>query len=73
MFVPGHENKKPEPGKAIAVNNARWLRPLNYIDFLREVGSLFNVNTMLRAECFKQRMESCLLYTSSTPYVKWGV
>ena len=57
VFVPGHENKKPEPGKAIAVNNARWLRPLNYIDFLREVGSLFNVNTMLRAECFKQRME----------------
>ena len=57
VFVPGHENKTPEPGKAIAVNNARWLRPLNYIDFLREIGSLFNVNTMLRAECFKQRME----------------
>lgn len=57
VFVPGHQNKEPEPGKAISVNNARWLRPLNYIDFLREVGSLFNVNTMLRAECFKQRME----------------
>lgn len=57
VYTPGHENKKPEPGKAIAVNNARWLRPLNYIDFLREVGSHFNINTMLRAECFKQRME----------------
>ena len=57
VYTPGHENKKPEPGKAVAVNNARWLRPLNYIDFLREVGSQFNVNTMLRAECFKQRME----------------
>ena len=57
VYEPGHENKKPEPGKAVAVNNARWLRPLNYIDFLREVGSLFNINTMLRAECFKQRME----------------
>ena len=57
VFVPGHETKTPEPGKAIAVNNARWLRPLNYIDFLREIGSLFNINTMLRAECFKQRME----------------
>ncbi|MDO4870338.1 MAG: tyrosine--tRNA ligase [Bacillota bacterium] len=57
VYSPGHENKTPEPGKAIAVNNARWLRPLNYIDFLREIGSLFNINTMLRAECFKQRMD----------------
>ena len=57
VYVPGRQNKEPEPGKAISVNNARWLRPLNYIDFLREIGSLFNVNTMLRAECFKQRME----------------
>ena len=57
VYVPGHENKTPDPGKAVAVNNARWLRPLNYIDFLREVGSQFNVNTMLRAECFKQRMD----------------
>ena len=57
VYEPGHENKKPEPGKAVAVNNARWLRPLNYIDFVREIGSSFNVNTMLRAECFKQRME----------------
>ena len=57
VYEPGQENKKPEPGKAVAVNNARWLRPLNYIDFVREIGSSFNVNTMLRAECFKQRME----------------
>ena len=57
VFEPGHENKEPEPGKAISVNNARWLLPLNYIDFIREIGSCFNVNTMLRAECFKQRME----------------
>ncbi len=57
VYTPGHENKKPEPGKAIAVNNARWLRPLNYIEFIREIGSCFNVNTMLRAECFKQRMD----------------
>lgn len=57
VYTPGHQNREPLPGKAIAVNNARWLRPLNYIDTLREIGSLFNVNTMLRAECFKQRME----------------
>lgn len=57
VYEPGHENKTPEPGKAVAVNNARWLRPLNYIDFVREIGSAFNVNTMLRAECFKQRMD----------------
>jgi len=56
VYVPGHQNREPEPGKAIAVNNARWLRPLNYIDFMREIGSLFNINTMLRAEAFKQRM-----------------
>lgn len=57
VYTPGHQNKEPEPGKAVAVNNARWLRPLNYIDFLREIGTQFNINTMLRAECFKQRME----------------
>ena len=57
VFSPGRENKEPEPGKAIAVNNASWLLPLNYIEFIREIGSRFNVNTMLRAECFKQRMD----------------
>ena len=57
VFSPGHENKEPEPGKAVTVNNASWLLPLNYIEFIREIGSAFNVNTMLRAECFKQRMD----------------
>ena len=49
VFSPGRENKEPEPGKAIAVNNASWLLPLNYIEFIREIGSCFNVNTMLRS------------------------
>ncbi|MGL4850799.1 MAG: tyrosine--tRNA ligase [Clostridium sp.] len=44
--------------KAILVNNADWLRGLNYIDFLREVGSQFSVNKMLAAECFKRRFEA---------------
>ena len=56
VYAPGHQNRDPEPGKAISVNNAEWLRPLNYIEFVREVGRHFNVNTMLRSEAFKQRM-----------------
>lgn len=56
VFEPGTANKIPEPGKAISVNNAEWLRPLNYIEFVRAVGTHFNVNQMLRAEAFKQRM-----------------
>lgn len=44
-------------GKAILVNNAEWLRNLNYIDFIRDIGSQFSVNRMLAAECFKSRME----------------
>jgi len=62
VFEPGHENREPLPGKAISVNNAHWLRPLNYVEFVREVGTYFNVNTMLRAECFKQRMEKGLSF-----------
>lgn len=62
VYSPGKENKKPEPGKAIAVNNAEWLRPLNYVEFIREVGVHFSVNNMLRAECFKQRMEKGLSF-----------
>ncbi|MBR6444512.1 MAG: tyrosine--tRNA ligase [Firmicutes bacterium] len=62
VYAPGHENKTPEPGKAVAVNNAAWLRPLNYIEFVREVGSRFSVNDMLRAEAFKQRMERGLSF-----------
>ncbi len=49
-------------GKAIMVNNADWLLSLNYVDLLREVGSCFSVNNMLRAECYKQRMEKGLSF-----------
>ena len=48
--------------KAIMVNNADWLLKLNYIDLLRDVGSCFSVNNMLRAECYKQRMEKGLSF-----------
>ena len=47
---------------AIAVNNADWLLKLNYVDVLREVGACFSVNNMLRAECYKQRMEKGLSF-----------
>lgn len=50
------------PDKAIMVNNADWLLKLNYIDFLRDVGACFSVNNMLRAECYKQRMEKGLSF-----------
>ena len=49
-------------GKAMMVNNADWLLQLNYIDFIREIGGCFSVNNMLRAECFKQRMEKGLSF-----------
>lgn len=49
-------------GKAIIVNNADWLLNLNYVDFLREIGSTFSVNKMLTAECFKQRLEKGLSF-----------
>lgn len=49
-------------GKALMVNNADWLLELNYVDFLREVGPHFSVNNMLRAECYKQRMEKGLSF-----------
>ncbi len=49
-------------GKAQMVNNADWLLKLNYIDVLREVGACFSVNNMLRAECYKQRMEKGLSF-----------
>ena len=58
----GGENKTPQPGKAICVNNADWLRDLNYLEFIRDVGKHFSVNDMLRAECFKQRMEKGLSF-----------
>ena len=49
-------------GKAMMVNNAEWLMDLNYIEFLREIGPHFSVNNMLRAECYKQRMERGLSF-----------
>ncbi len=49
-------------GKAMMINNADWLLGLNYIDVLREVGACFSVNNMLRAECYKQRMEKGLSF-----------
>ncbi len=48
--------------KAIMVNNADWLRNLNYIEFIRDIGVHFSVNNMLRAECYKQRMEKGLSF-----------
>ncbi len=49
-------------GKAMMLNNADWLMKLNYIEVLREVGACFSVNNMLRAECYKQRMEKGLSF-----------
>lgn len=51
-----------EDDKALLVNNADWLSDLNYIDFLRDIGSHFSVNRMLGAECFKQRLEEGLSF-----------
>ena len=48
--------------KALLVNNADWLLDLNYVDVLRDVGACFSVNNMLRAECYKQRMEKGLSF-----------
>ena len=62
VYSPGKENKTPEPGKAVCVNNASWLMPLDYIEFIREIGCHFSVNNMLRAECFKQRMDKGLSF-----------
>ena len=49
-------------GKALMVNNAEWLRDLNYIEFIRDIGAHFSVNRMLAAECYKQRMEKGLSF-----------
>ncbi len=51
-----------KPNGAIMVNNADWLRNLNYMDFLREIGALFSVNRMLAADCYKQRLERGLTF-----------
>lgn len=49
-------------GKALMVNNADWLLGLNYVEFIRDIGACFSVNNMLRAECYKQRMEKGLSF-----------
>ncbi len=49
-------------GKALMVNNAEWLRDLNYVEFIRDIGAHFSVNRMLTAECYKQRMEKGLSF-----------
>ena len=49
-------------GKALMVNNADWLRELNYLEFIRDIGSHFSVNRMLTAECYKNRMEKGLTF-----------
>ena len=51
-----------KPNRAEIVNNADWLRSLNYIDFLRDVGAMFSVNRMLTAECYRQRLERGLTF-----------
>jgi len=58
----GSMNREPLPGKAISVNNADWILDANYLEFIRDIGSKFSVNAMLRAECFKQRMEKGLSF-----------
>ena len=57
VYVPGHQNREPLPGKAVSVNNAEWIRPCKFTEFARYVGANFNVNNMLRADCFKIRMD----------------
>ena len=57
-----NKTKGPAPGKAACVNNASWLSSLKYIDFIRDIGRHFSVNSMLRAECFKQRLEKGLSF-----------
>lgn len=57
VYQPGRMNREPLAGKAVSVNNGSWIRPLNYVEFVREIGTHFNVNTMLRSEAFKQRMD----------------
>ena len=57
VYHPGHQNREPKPGYAVSVNNAEWIRPCKFTEFAREIGTHFNVNTMLRADCFKSRME----------------
>lgn len=58
----GAASKEADPGKAITVDNYEWLSKLKYVDFIRDIGRHFSVNNMLRAECFKQRLEKGLSF-----------
>jgi len=58
----GPDGRPLETGKAILANNADWLLDLNYVDFIRDIGRHFSVNNMLRAECFRSRMEKGLSF-----------
>ena len=60
--VKNSANKDVSPGKAISLNNATWLLDINYINFIRDIGRHFSVNTMLRADCYKQRLEEGLTF-----------
>lgn len=60
--VKNEANKEPAEGRAIAVNNGTWLLDVNYIQFIRDIGKHFSVNTMLRAEAYKQRLEQGLTF-----------
>lgn len=60
--VKNNANKDVACGKAISVNNATWLMNVNYIQFIRDIGKHFPVNTMLRADCYKQRLEEGLTF-----------
>ncbi len=60
--VKNEANKEPAPNKAICLNNATWLMDCNYIQFIRDIGKHFNVNNMLRADCYKQRLEEGLTF-----------
>ena len=61
-FIEFGDGTDDDHSKAIMVNNADWLRDLNYIEFIRDIGSHFSVNRMLTAECYKQRMEKGLSF-----------
>lgn len=61
-FIEFSNNDNDDDNKAIMVNNADWLLKLNYVELLRDVGACFSVNNMLRAECYKQRMEKGLSF-----------
>ena len=58
----GPDGRPAEPGKAILANNADWLLDLNYVDFIRDIGRHFSVNNMLRAECYRSRIEKGLTF-----------